>query len=75
MLKDVQYVNLFPKMGDVEVVCGIVTYCFIDIHPIFYNAHIHFAPSQSLLFPLNPPSLKCLHTFWVQDPLIAHKYL
>jgi hypothetical protein len=29
MLKDVEYVDFFPKMGDVQMAFGILTCCFV----------------------------------------------
>jgi hypothetical protein len=73
--KDVRYVDLFPIMGDVQVAFGIITCCFVQRPCIFYNAHLHLPPSYTPLFLLTPPAIKCLNTFWVQDPLIALKDL
>jgi hypothetical protein len=73
LLEDVQHVDLFPKMGDVQVSFEILTHYFVQ-QPSYLlgctppsSTFIKSFVSFALL------SFKCLDAFWVQDPLIAQK--
>jgi len=64
-LEDVRHVDIFHRMGNVQVAFRISIRCLVNAHCIFYDAHLHLPPSQSLLFFSIFPSFKCLDAFWV----------
>jgi len=59
LLKDVCHVDIFVRLGDVQVGFGILIYCFVQ--QLSYL--LCCTPTSSIfnpLFPFTPPSFKCL---------------
>jgi hypothetical protein len=65
LLEDVHRVDLFFKLGDVQVTFGILIHCYAQ-QPLYQLRCTPPSPTfiDSPLF-FTPPSFKCLDTFWV----------
>jgi hypothetical protein len=72
--KDARHVDLFPKMGDVQVAFGILTCCFVQCLLYFLQCTPPFSTFIKFVFFILP-SIKCLDAFCVQDFFIAQKDL
>ncbi len=72
-LKDIQHINLFPRLGDVHVTFKNFSHCFVQ-QPLYLLHCTLFFPTfiNSLLFLVTLFFLKCLNSFWIQSSLIIH---
>jgi hypothetical protein len=73
VLKDIQHMHLFFRMGDVQITFEILIHCFVQ-RPLYL---LQYTPLSSTFIKFfiffTPPFFKCLGAFWVQDLLIIEK--